>query len=907
MKRLVTLLPAAALLAVYVLALRLFPSETATEPEIAAWQTPTAFPDRFLKYHFDIRTADGADAPTYGVGYKVDELNRARALKKGASVQRDWVSRGPGNVGGRTRELVIDPDDATGNTWFAGSVGGGIWKTTSAGQTWQNLTPDLPNLATSTLAMAMSNRNVIYAGTGEGFGNSDAIAGDGMWKSIDKGQTWTRLESTVGVAAFRSVNRIIVDPSNENIVVVAAGKSIFRSTNGGTSFTEVYSDSGTGGFNAGEVQQVIPTPGNFAVQYAAANSRGIRKSTDGGLTWNPICTDFVPPGRLELAVSPVDPNWVYASVDGTTSMLYVSTNAGATCTQVADETQEPDWLGAQGWYDNTIAADPFDVRKVYVGGIDVWRIDLQENTIDREGLTGMDTDEVDGFLTFVNFTGGALPGLGLGPEEDAVDVTDDDFVSVEIRWGGGRSQKAHRFQVPGGSTSGVPPNSYTYQDYVDVPFEVWDVENNRQLMVSFRDQQADGKFGLLTDTDQGREYVFVNAIPYNASGPNPNIVRDGGQTQKLIYFLWFVSNGGWDPASIPSSQFRIRWEQQTLLLSNSTQISTHSSLHVDHHGLFVSNVNQGAGTFRIVNTSDGGIGLSEDGGGSWQMRIGDYVTAQFYGADKHPQQDIYIGGTQDNNTLLSPAGSQSGSNWSAEIGGDGFEVVWNSGDPRQVLGSSQFNNIFKSTSSGKFFAAAIDGMSDTGSGTGGVFISRLAKSRIDPDMVFAIGQSGVWRTDDFADNWTLAPIPTENWKNEGDEGDVTISEANAQIVWAGSGVTTSTKRRLQLSTDGGLSFSPVDVLNNDFGFISGIATHPVDENTAYVMFSAQGRPKILRTTDLGQSWEDISGFAGNDESDNGFPDVATFSLLVMPHTPNEIWAGTEIGLFISEDNGATWA
>ena len=85
MKRLITLLPAAGFLAVYVIALLRFPAEPETEPEMAAWNTPLEFPDRLMKYHFDIRTADGAEGPTYEVGYKVDELNRAYALKKGAS------------------------------------------------------------------------------------------------------------------------------------------------------------------------------------------------------------------------------------------------------------------------------------------------------------------------------------------------------------------------------------------------------------------------------------------------------------------------------------------------------------------------------------------------------------------------------------------------------------------------------------------------------------------------------------------------------------------------------------------------------------------------------------------------------------------------------------------------------
>ena len=112
-----------------------------------------------------------------------------------------------------------------------------------------------------------------------------------------------------------------------------------------------------------------------------------------------------------------------------------------------------------------------------------------------------------------------------------------------------------------------------------------------------------------------------------------------------------------------------------------------------------------------------------------------------------------------------------------------------------------------------------------------------------------------------------------------------------------------------VSWDGGETFSPVRVPDIAPEVpISGLATHPHQDSTAYVLFSAYGQPKILRTTDLGQSWQDLSGFAGSPggESTNGFADVAVYDLLVMPHDPEVIWAGTEIGLFESTDGGKTW-
>lgn len=902
MRRLFWVLP---ILAICALALSYFANRQVTDQVESSryFEEAYDFPGEFQRLHYELRTSEGDAGPAYPPNYRISELEKAVALKKRGSIDRPWISRGPGNVGGRTRGLIIDPGDASGNTWLAGAVGGGIWKTTNAGTSWENLTPELPYLAIAAMAFAPSNPNVMYSGTGEGFGGIGSIVGEGIFKSTDRGATWTQLASTATDPDFRFVNRIIVDPSSENVLLAATNEALFRSTNGGTSFTEVFRSPG----GDGRVQDLVANPNDFNVQYMSVNSTGIYKSTNGGTSWSQVLG--AAGARMELAVSPSNPNWVYAAVESGTSVLMVSEDAGANWAVVADQVQEPNWLGAQGWYDNTITVHPFDNKKVFVGGISIWRIDLGDGQSTRKRVTGMDVVEVEPFLDMVSFTDNYLTGLGLGPDEGAVNVTEADFVTVEIRWGPGRSQFAHRFTVPAGATSGVPPANYSYQDYVQVPFEVWDVTNNRQLMASFRDQAGDGGFNLIGNTDQGREYVFVEAIPYNAAAPNPQIASDGGHTQKLIYFMWFILDPGldWGSVNIPTSKIRINYGEESVRLSTSAQLTFGGlrPLHVDQHNLVIYNQNPGAQTFSILNANDGGIGVSLDGGSTWSQRVGGYVTTQFYGADKKPGEDVYMGGTQDNGTWRSPVNPTAASPWDAKIGGDGFEVVWHATDPTLVLGGSQFNAIQKSNDGGNFFGPATTGLTDVGSGTGGQFVTRLAKSRIDPDLVFTVGQSGVWRSDNFGDTWTLSPVDVSEW-NGSNITDVTVSEANPQVVWAGARA--SSVGKIHVSTDGGLTFDPVTILTNDFGLTSGIETHPTEEGTAYVLFSLFGRPKIVRTTDYGATWEDISGFeSGGGTSDNGFPDVAVYSLLVMPHNTDEIWAGTEIGLFISEDNGETWS
>ncbi|HKC88192.1 MAG TPA: hypothetical protein VKG02_19555, partial [Blastocatellia bacterium] len=106
----------------------------------------------------------------------------------------EWTPLGPGNVGGRTRALLINPNDP--NVMYAAGVAGGVWKSVNGGASWAPLSDMLPNIAVSSMAMDPKNPNVIYAGTGEGLFNSDAVRGAGIFKTTDGGANWARLDNT---------------------------------------------------------------------------------------------------------------------------------------------------------------------------------------------------------------------------------------------------------------------------------------------------------------------------------------------------------------------------------------------------------------------------------------------------------------------------------------------------------------------------------------------------------------------------------------------------------------------------------------------------------------------------------------------------------------------------------------
>ncbi|MCB0496534.1 MAG: T9SS type A sorting domain-containing protein [Cyclobacteriaceae bacterium] len=898
-------------------------------------------PNEFALFEQGIRTKEGATSPGYYNNYVIKELEKAKEeqsvyysrARLGETNEITWTERGPANVPGRTRALVVLPGDPNHNTWIAGSVGGGIWKTTNGGTTWTEKTKDLPNIAFSSIALAESNPNVLYAGSGEGgLGGADLISGNGLFKSVDGGETWSQVASTANDFDFQNINRVIVDPSNENIVLICTSNladyesGIYKSIDGGVSWTNTYLLNTT----SRGVQQIIATPGNFNIQYAASNGVGVLKSTNAGDSWQLSNTGMSPDGRLEIAVSPVNTNRVFASAEGfatgSGSDLYVSEDAGLTWSlvDVSFDSSPADYLGGQGWYDNTILCSPYNSDIVYMGGVSLIQVTMGSGG--SETITNFNVQEngTDAFMTFVNFGASEFNG--------ALEVgADADETSVEIRFGPGKSQKAHRFTVPDGQGSGVDDSDYSYQDYVTVPFEVWDTDNNKQLMVSFRDQQKDGVFNLkemYTDAgdeaNHSREYVYINNVEYDANNPDPNIAVDGGHVFKEMYFFWPVSQAGvvWDGNNLPASTLGILYTTVTVK-NATTDISSDpynnfdgtnsfsqfgSDVHPDQHSMVAIKIDDVNKTFKILLSNDGGPFISKASAnpgvseGDWTMVGNTYNTGQFYGADKKPGEDVYIGGMQDNGTWISPSGATASSNYSFKIGGDGFEVLWHSQDPNKVIGSIYNNNFKRSTNGGVSFSDATNGLSGSGP-----FISKLANSSDLPDIIYAVSSAGVLKSDNFGGSWNLSPI-TENWQTSSYTFlDVDVSRANANVVWAGSGMSNnpSAPRKIFVSTNQGASFTAT---NNyaSMGTITRLATHPTEPNTAYVLFSYARNPKILRTEDLGQTWEDISGFEGNNESDNGFPDVAVYCLYVRPDDPNILWAGTDIGIVESVDNGVSW-
>ncbi len=298
----------------------------------------------------------------------------------------------PGNmpVSGRISAIATHTDP---NIIYVGAASGGVWKTTNAGVTWTPLTSNLPlipedrrTLVIGAIALAPSNPDVIYAGTGEAVNTVDAYYGRGVLKSIDAGATWT----LVGNAEFdrKSIARLVVHPTNPNIVYAAVANGtngvdydngIWKSIDGGTTWNKTTTTT------LAPYSDLVMHPLNPNLLYAAAGDRhgssenGLYRSRNGGQTWTAV-GNFpmgIGNGRINLALAPSSPNIMYAAVVDpstfTLKNLYKTTTSGRIWNALPGV---PNYLGTQGFYNSALIVDPNDDDIVYAGGqLDIIRSD----------------------------------------------------------------------------------------------------------------------------------------------------------------------------------------------------------------------------------------------------------------------------------------------------------------------------------------------------------------------------------------------------------------------------------------------------------------------------------------------------------------------------------------------------
>lgn len=296
------------------------------------------------------------------VAQAIADKKRSQMVLQDDAVPVYWNERGPNNVGGRTRGILIDANDPTGRTVWAAGVAGGLWRTgdIDAGTpTWIHSNDLFDNLAITTIAQDPTATNVMYFGTGEGFGNYDAVGGLGIWRSADGGANWLRL-----LTAFDNVNKIVID--NAGRVYAATNNGLRRSTDNGATWPTI--------FNAGGAVQdfEIAADGDL---FAAVPGVGIFRFQTGG-AWTQMMTGLPTMnfGRVEIACAPNNANILYAAYQKTNDPnkdsvlgVFQSTDGGTTWAATTLPA-----LGGQSWYNLVLAVDPNDANRVWVGAVNLF-------------------------------------------------------------------------------------------------------------------------------------------------------------------------------------------------------------------------------------------------------------------------------------------------------------------------------------------------------------------------------------------------------------------------------------------------------------------------------------------------------------------------------------------------------
>jgi photosystem II stability/assembly factor-like uncharacterized protein len=310
---------------------------------------------------------------------------QAQTLTKDSLQGMEWRLVGPFR-GGRVEAVAGIPGNPY--VYYFGAVAGGLWKTVDGGVDWMPIFDKESNPSIGAIAIAPSDPNVIYVGTGEPCFRGDITYGNGMYKSVDAGKTWTH----IGLEDSRHIGRILIDPQNPDIVYVAAighafgpneERGVFRSTDGGKTWDKVlFKDDKTGAvdieFAGGNshiiyaaMYQVLRTPWNII---SGGPGSGLYKSSDGGSTWQQIKGHGFPDvllGKIGIATSPADPQRVYALVEAAQDKggLYVSHDQGDTWQFVSGDHR----LIQRAFYYIHVFADPSDADRIYVQDVGSYR------------------------------------------------------------------------------------------------------------------------------------------------------------------------------------------------------------------------------------------------------------------------------------------------------------------------------------------------------------------------------------------------------------------------------------------------------------------------------------------------------------------------------------------------------
>ncbi|HPG05652.1 MAG TPA: glycosyl hydrolase [Saprospiraceae bacterium] len=369
-----------------------------------------------------------------------------------------WREVGPFR-GGRSATVTGVPGKP--DLYYFGATGGGVWRTTDAGETWDNISDGFFGGSIGSVSVSESDPNVIYVGGGENTVRGNVSYGYGAWKSVDAGKTWTH----IGLDNSRHISRIRIHPTDPNIAWAAVmgdlyksndDRGVYKTTDGGMTWRKVLFANA----DAGAVDLILD-PNNYRIMYASTwnirrtpyslSSGGpgsaLWKSTDGGETWTDISANKGLPkgvwGIVGVTVSPANSDRIWAIIENNDGGVFRSDDAGATWTKVNSDRN----LRQRAWYYSRIYADPKDPEVVYV-----MNVSYQKST--------------DGGRTFrgANAPHGDHHDLWIAPEDPQRMIIADDG-GAQISFNGGGSWSSLMNQPTAQFYRVVTDNHFPYRIY----------------------------------------------------------------------------------------------------------------------------------------------------------------------------------------------------------------------------------------------------------------------------------------------------------------------------------------------------------------------------------------------------------------------------------------------------------
>ena len=796
-----------------------------------------------------------------------------------ASMDASWISRGPTNVGGRTRSLVIHPTQT--NRMWAGSVGGGIFYSMDSGANWSAVNDRMGSLAIGSLAIHPTNPDVLFAGTGEGQFNGDALGGDGIFKSTDGGVSWAQLGSTNN---WDTVNRIAISPSNP-LIMLASKRwgGVMRSTDGGTSWSTAQWAQGS--FDV----QFHPTNGNLAVahiiDYDTNWFHRALWSDDAGATWNTATGLDHQLGfgsRFDLCYAPSDPSIVYADAALGGGVIWKSTDGGKNYALVTTS-------GACGssWYACPLWVHPTNPNFLLVGGYHAWKSVDGGVTLTQASSGYLLTDQVHpdvhGFVSDPGFNGTTNRRV-YALSDGAMHVADDiEAAGTSSGW---------RSIVNGYSTT-----QFYGASGVELPLTPGSVVTGTSAGLAAKyfaliAPSALPNFATLSP------YLTTSVTTLNYASTSSNFANSTRADNVGGLFT------GWVTIDTPGLYtFSTESDDGSRLRINGVTIVDNDGLHGMQERRGIAALGAGSHAIEVQFFEAGGnagLILRYEGPGivrqfvpASKLRRGGVVSGV---VPTTATASIILGGTQDNGTLRVLEGSTTAN---LPYGGDGGWCAVDWEDPRFQYGEYVNLKIHRSTDGGVSASNIYAGLTDAESGNAN-FIAPFILDPNDPKVLYG-GGANLWRTRDAraaAVAWQQIRTGTNNVSA------IAVSPIDPEIVWVAQGdgqlwttANASSDTPTWSAIDDNATKNP---LPNRY--ITRIVFAPGSSTTAYVCLGGFDGDNIRKTTNGGGLWTDVTGTGAA-----GLPSIPVRGMAIHPDDAQRLFVATEFGIFSSINGGSSWS